>query len=738
MKKRLIILILFVFSFFSFENIAFSKLSEITKEKSYCNATDLINYFIPDRKIESIKITFNNERKWSKNLFNALISPSQDIQAKFKKKFKASLAVTFIGGITCDFSAKIRFSGDKRDHIIRVGGKIISSMDVEINENINGVTKFKLFLPHTKKNENEIFITALLNNLGYLSARTEKIKKVNISGKEHPYLFSESVHRKEFLEQNNRNEGPILSLDEFYIMNSNPKFNEILIARIRNSKWIKDDNQKFKKSVKALTFLNYHFINIAERNKPLINPTNGMEKIFFEENSLERKKFMKYMVLIHALATYSHLAEGDLRFYFNPMIEKFEIIYNDGFSTIMGIPKKIKYNLLNKDMQIVTPSLINQIDSIDKDKFRNELRIRGLILDEKKLIKLFNKITDRIKKIRNFKKFSKNDEKYYVNNFDRYVEKLNSLNIGYIFYDSEFDNFIICRKSKCYKSNLDVIQRQDLLNQKLKIKKSKYIFLGNKFISDFKNLKIESFLNTFLKKEIDKNFAIYYNSGKIIVDNKKKTIELIHEEINSRFFIMNAKIKDYQIKTTSKESFSNNQNFLGLTGCLTFYQTFFDNVSLYSEKANCEDAINIIKSNGNINEIIAKTSKSDGLDIDFSHIRIKKLEIIESKNDCLDLSYGEYEIDIIDVNGCGDKGISIGEKSKLNSKNISIVNSKFSTAVKDGSILTVENFNATNYDICLALYRKKQEFVGAKVFIKNNNCKKKSIYIQNGSEIKGF
>ena len=201
---------------------------------------------------------------------------------------------------------------------------------------------------------------------------------------------------------------------------------------------------------------------------------------------------------------------------------------------------------------------------------------------------------------------------------------------------------------------------------------------------------------------------------------------------------MNAKIKDYQIKTTSKESFSNNQNFLGLTGCLTFYQTFFDNVSLYSEKANCEDAINIIKSNGNINEIIAKTSKSDGLDIDFSHIRIKKLEIIESKNDCLDLSYGEYEIDIIDVNGCGDKGISIGEKSKLNSKNISIVNSKFSTAVKDGSILTVENFNATNYDICLALYRKKQEFVGAKVFIKNNNCKKKSIYIQNGSEIKDF
>ena len=95
MKKRLIIFILFVTPLFFWESMVFSKNKKIITEKSYCDSNSNINYFIPDRKIENIKITFDNERKWAKNLFNALISPDKFVSNKYKKKFNASLLVIF-------------------------------------------------------------------------------------------------------------------------------------------------------------------------------------------------------------------------------------------------------------------------------------------------------------------------------------------------------------------------------------------------------------------------------------------------------------------------------------------------------------------------------------------------------------------------------------------------------------------------------------------------------------------
>mgnify|MGYP001177674559 CR=1 FL=1 len=58
-----------------------------------------------------------------------------------------------------------------------------------------------------------------------------------------------------------------------------------------------------------------------------------------------------------------------------------------------------------------------------------------------------------------------------------------------------------------------------------------------------------------------------------------------------------------------------------------------------------------------------ENSISDALDIDFSHINIDQVVIENAKNDCLDLSYGNYLVNKINLKNCGDKGISVGEKS---------------------------------------------------------------------------
>ena len=41
----------------------------------------------------------------------------------------------------------------------------------------------------------------------------------------------------------------------------------------------------------------------------------------------------------------------------------------------------------------------------------------------------------------------------------------------------------------------------------------------------------------------------------------------------------------------------------GLSGCLNFINSKFDNVKIYSINQSCEDAVNIIRSKGDINEI---------------------------------------------------------------------------------------------------------------------------------------
>jgi hypothetical protein len=53
----------------------------------------------------------------------------------------------------------------------------------------------------------------------------------------------------------------------------------------------------------------------------------------------------------------------------------------------------------------------------------------------------------------------------------------------------------------------------------------------------------------------------------------------------------------------------------------------------------------------------------DGLDVDFSNIVVNRANIKNSKNDCLDLSFGQYILKKINLSGCGDKGLSVGEKS---------------------------------------------------------------------------
>ena len=101
---------------------------------------------------------------------------------------------------------------------------------------------------------------------------------------------------------------------------------------------------------------------------------------------------------------------------------------------------------------------------------------------------------------------------------------------------------------------------------------------------------------------------------------------------------------------------------------------------------------------------------------------ITTIDIIKSDNDCLDFSGGKYKIELVRLNFCGDKAISVGESSVVELKDGVIKNSKVGIATKDSSSIFINKLDIENVDLCLAAYRKKQEFIGALIDINHYRC----------------
>ena len=123
--------------------------------------------------------------------------------------------------------------------------------------------------------------------------------------------------------------------------------------------------------------------------------------------------------------------------------------------------------------------------------------------------------------------------------------------------------------------------------------------------------------------------------------------------------------------------------------------------------------------------------------MDFSKLHVNLIEVDNASNDCLDLSYGEYIFEKIKLSNCGDKALSIGEKSKSNVKVSEISNSNIAVVTKDSSISYFDKLSFSNINSCFQNYKKKQEFDGGITYLRKeifNKCKN-NIYVDNSSKI---
>ena len=723
--------------------------SELNYEQGLLNHRDKFGKF--DLHIKILK-----ERKWKKILIKNQLAAIENGSFNYPSKYiPITLVVSNKYGLKCKLSAEIKPHGDMMDHFVDFKSgyhKIyeLPSLKVKILDgNIFGVVEFRLFVPKTRNYSNEVFATTLFNQLGMYAPITTYVD-VNYNNKQIKFIFQEKIN-KEFLENNSLQEGLIFSGDERFIF----KYNEvdaykgetgISKHKLHDSKILKNSLINQNMAIKALEILNQNnYFYETKLNQGIVIDYYSSEKNR-NQNSLFFSNLPKFDALMTSIGGWHGLSRDDRRLYFSSYNKFFLPIYYDGNVSIFNEKNEIKpnntdFNLslnqfditggkavtnVNKiinSAKIGSIAALKSIDMINVDNLNLLLEDRGLGIS----IDNLNKVILMIKK--NLILMSQMPSNQIINpsNSIRYPIKNNlavskNIDASYIFIKD--NNFIKCDLLiiKCLPIVLNEKEIRLVLEQKLKNNTNELIFMGD--LDIYKKKGINSSQN-YKVVNISKNFNIkLYGDINININEKEKIINLKKNSTNSRILISDSFISDWNFQF---EDLSNSEGFIkrdinGLSGCLNFYDSNIQNIELSINKGICEDGINFVRTKGIIKKVSIIDTSYDGIDSDFSSIEFKELMIENAGNDCVDFSYGNYVMKNSYLADCGDKAISVGEKSNLLLEDFQILKAKIGIASKDSSSVELSNGMIDTTEQCVSLYNKKQEFNGAYMKIKNLIC----------------
>ena len=707
--------------------------------KPYCNG---LNYdkasTMQLNKIENIDIYFVDKVGWFKNIFEAINNQnkSNSIEKKFKENFAANIKINFLNDFSCTFKSRIRISGDWKDHLD--SSSLTSSMDIKLTDgNIEGITSFKLFLPNSRNFENEIIGTSILGELNILAPRTRYVN-VNIEtfGNK-SFIFQEKI-KKEFLEFNNISESAIIESDERFIWNNriNNDVNQegqldVYFTRIINSTWANSSLARKSVSVTSLNALNQAFINKISNTAIDYRNIKNIENI---------EALIQYDTVMSSLGALHGLGVHQRKFYYNFYEDRFYPIYYDGNFDFLSILEErdldeidTKENFFRLSPSV--SSILSNVQSIDKNKLTQtimEMGVENFTTQELDII-----LSNFVRNLKFLQTFQSSD-KLNLNNAPTEIKPENFIDVNSVgvYLSSRNDTLIGCTKNtaspeKVVCGDINIDNDLNIFDDESRLDNKLIIPLG------FHEEKVK--IST--EKEImitDSISLKTWGSVEVNFDEKQKTINIAGDS-NSKVLIIGNHGNLNQFEWSINSSFSKNKNEINLNlpfnGCLNFYNIYFKNNNFKNSGGMCEDSINIVNSEGLIETIEILNSYSDGLDIDFSNIEILNLDVLNSGNDCLDISKGIYTIKNVVAKNCGDKGMSIGENSKLNNSNSIIENANIAIAVKDSSNANIEKLEVSESNLCFSLYRKKQEFGPSYLYIGEKRCESKQYYIQEGSTL---
>lgn len=742
MLRNFLFIILFTFYLIPNANseiLNFYNPNVIDNNKEFCknNYNKFSNNKILLNELNHLSINIDNQRKWYKNLFNTIIWHGINTPSKFKKNFKAKIVVNFKENLECEFKAKVRIHGDAKDHLKNtINGDPYASLHISlIEDNIDSIVKFILFIPSTRNNDNEIFASTLFKNLGFLAPRTKYIDTY-VNGVKIKYIFQEKI-AKEMIENNGFIEGPIVEASQrfFWPEEKVNYVDETLVqGRVSNQKWSTKNKYNLKKTTLALTKFNEGLID----DRTIHFNTNRLSY----KNELAKKEINEYQAIISAIGGFHGLSPYNTKFYYDPINLGFKPIYYDGNVNILSNNLNNSFyddseNEFTYHSKVGSITAINKVKNLNANKFYRELKENGLYIPVNKIQSIKNKLINRLKYISKIdiheKKF--NYKKVYFSHYKKGNEDKRL-----VFLDDDLNKLKVCEfeVNKCVLENLNLREIEKLFSGRLKKNGKFYIFVSNNYDNYLNGYFVDSSLvisNKFKRQKLKDVEILYSNNIDLSINDELKKIHFIQNNNEQVVLFKNGSLRDWEITFEGKktDNFKKVENFF--SGCINFNEVKMYNVKIFIQDAMCNDAVNFINSKGKISSLIVNVAKTDAIDLDFSNLEIDYINVSNAQNDCVDMSFGNYLIEKQLLQDCGDKAISVGENSIFSGNEIEIENSLIGIATKDNSISNIEEIQIYNSNICAAAYRKKQEFYGSKIFIKNFKCSENKIYFQNGSKI---
>jgi len=730
--------------FFLFLNLAIFSLGAFSGK--LCEG-DILDLITKKQTLTFLEIQNKNPRKWVKNYMKAY-ADGNTIKKKYKKRFKADLVFHFASGIKCNLPAKIRISGDFKDHILN-GPPPITSLDVTLKKgNFNSIVDFKLFLPATREGKNEIFMTRLLSSLGFLSPRTQFVK-TKFDGIEFTFLFQEKIV-KEFLEHNFLREAPVLEGDERFIFSHEHEdyFDEFSVSKLQNKKWALKGQTSEKISIDAVNMLNSGYLNhLSARYLGNYNSEKLLDTKFISFSENFENYNNSFSAILSAAGGWHGLRPHNRKFYFDPFYNQFKSIYYDGGPDLYKLSydfnkyiKKEEHANINKSEIKGASIALGLLNSLNIENFHTDLINDGADFSFIEVKELISKIRNHLDVIKSFHK--KDIElKTRPNYFSKIkVSKNYLVSKRLAFVTNKSDIYEICTLDLKTCSDKKLIPKQvaKLLSSELQIDGFDVIFIGDKRsylgYPSSKSFKRVNFNE--IKLENDAILRVY-GSPIPVIDISNKSIYLKQDNQKDRFLIYGGQLSDWSInfvglkniEPTKGQRFDENL----ITGCLTFLDTKISQVSIKAYDGNCEDSINLVRVNGDIEKLLVESSYGDAIDSDFSDLVFNEITISGAINDCIDFSSGKYLINRARLDRCSDKAISIGEGSEFEIKSSDILNSNIGIAAKDSSTVNADNVIVDSVDTCFKAYNKKQEYWGGSIFVNNHNCLSNQIDIDESS-----
>jgi hypothetical protein len=196
------------------------------------------------------------------------------------------------------------------------------------------------------------------------------------------------------------------------------------------------------------------------------------------------------------------------------------------------------------------------------------------------------------------------------------------------------------------------------------------------------------------------------------------------------------------IITNGSETYRFGSYFSGSLSIYNFKNLYIKDLSIHNSGG--EDALNI--KNGKkckFYNLRIYNSYSDAIDIDNCNAKIENSKFIQNHgnlksiggSDGLDFYHSIANLNNIESCGFNDKGVSVGEKSKISIADSMICNNLIGIAIKDSSCVEIKDnnfFNQNNQDI--SIYQKKSIYDSGELII-TKNYKNLNIFYDKKSKI---